>query len=58
MSREYLAMLIGGLIALVLRAGDVLLKYFAHKLGVDMERNPDYKNGGHPPPKDPPITKI
>lgn len=36
MTREYFAILIGGIIALVLRLGDVLVKWVAKRLGVSI----------------------
>lgn len=45
MEREYWAVLIGGVITLILRTGDLLLKWFAKRLGV--YELPEYKI---PPP--------
>ena len=49
MTREHVAVLIGGLVVLVLRMGDILLKWVARKLGV--EEIPDRPR---PPPLPPP----
>lgn len=52
MTREHVAVLIGGLVVLVLRMGDILLKWVARKLGV--EEIPDRTR---PPPLPPPKEK-
>ncbi len=53
MTREYVAVLIVGLVVLVLRMGDLLLKWVARKLGV--EEIPDRPpRPPLPPPKEKP----
>ena len=50
MYREHVAVLIGGIIVLVLRTGDLLLKWVARKLGV--EEIPEHLRPPQiPPPK-------
>lgn len=53
MTREHLAVLIGGIIVLILRTGDLLLRWVAKKLGV--EELPDKVQPPFiPPPKEMP----